>query len=180
MRSFIQTSAAAVRFGSATAERPAATSRSIRSVGGLDEALDQPAVGKLHVGVLGGRVGDRAQKRAVDVEHLRRAVEGTAQLGGLVGVALEPGAGGGEHLAREVLDQLQREVVAVAEVDVERRPRQAGPVHHLVDGQVTKRPDAQERLGSAENLALRLLRCPAPAPFGFRGHTFRVVPIGER
>ena len=54
-------------------------------------------------------------------------------------------------------------MVAVAEVDVERRPRQVGPAHHLVDGQLTERALAQQLLGRADDLPFCDLR-GAPPP----------------
>ena len=82
---------------------------------------------------------------------------------GPVALAREPAVGHREQLAADVLDDAQHEVVAVAEVDVERRPRELGPAHHLVDGQLAERPLAQERLGRGDDLLLGDLRRP-PAP----------------
>ena len=52
--------------------------------------------------------------------------------------------------------------MAVAEVDVERRPRQVRPPHHLVDRQLPERPLAQQRLGRGDDLRLGDLRRPPP------------------
>ena len=93
-----------------------------------------------------------------------------------VALALEPPVGHREELAADVLDDAQDEVVAVAEVDVERRAREVGAPHHLVDGELAERPLAQERLGGGDDLLLGDLGGPAPAParlgagWGVDGH----------
>jgi hypothetical protein len=71
-----------------------------------------------------------------------------------------------------VLDDAQHEVVPVAEVDVERRAREVGPPHHLVDGQLAERALAQQRLGRGDDLLLGDLGRAPPTPplLGSPGH----------
>ena len=103
--------------------------------------------------------------------------DGDDALGGLarelraVALALEPAVGHREELAADVLDDAEDEVVAVAEVDVERRPRELGPAHDLVDGQLAERPFAEQRLGGGDDLLLGDLRrsTSPPAGLGARG-----------
>ena len=137
----------------------------------VDEAVDELAVGLVDVGVVGGGVGERAQHGAVLGEHGDDALGRLARERRPVALALEPAVGHREQLAADVLDDPQHEVVAVAEVDVERRPRELGPPHDLVDGQLAERPLAQQRLGGGDDLLLGDLgRAPAaPARLRFGG-----------
>jgi PAS domain-containing protein len=77
-----------------------------------------------------------------------------------------------DHLGRttnEVLgDELGDQLVAVAEVDVERLARERGALHHRHHGHLVRRPLAKQRLGRIEDLALGVLRPPAP-PRAFAG-----------
>ena len=125
----------------------------------------------LDVGVVGGGVGERAQHRPVLGEHGDDPLRRLARELRPVALALEPAVGHREELAADVLHDAQHQVVAVAEVDVERRARELGPPHDLVDGQLAERPLAQQRLGGRDDLLLGDLgRTPAaPAGLGARG-----------
>ena len=81
------------------------------------------------------------------VEHRDDALERVADPQAAGPGALEPALGHRQHLRPEALDDAQHEVMAIAEVDVERRPRQLGPAHHLVDGQIAERALTQQLLG---------------------------------
>ena len=61
--------------------------------------------------------------------------------------------------------------MAVAKIRIERRTREAGAGHHLVDRQLTQRAAAQEALGGVEDLALRLGDASATA-VGTHGDSF--------
>ena len=66
-------------------------------------------------------------------------------------------------LRRQSLDDLQHEVMAVAEVDVEGRARQVRAPHHLVDGQVAERALAQQFLGGVDDLPFSNFGTPPSA-----------------
>ena len=132
--------------------------------GGVDEPLHDLGVGLLDAGVVGGRVGQRAHHMAVLGVHTDDAAERLARHVAAVAVAAHPSVRHLEQLGAEMLDHPQHEVVPVAEVDVERGPREVRPPHHLVDRELPERPLAQERLGGGDDLALRDFRGPPPAP----------------
>jgi hypothetical protein len=93
----------------------------------------------------------------------------------------QPAVGHREQLGAEMLDDSQHELVAVAEVDVERGSRQVRAPHHLVDCHLAERPLTQERLGSGDDLALGNLGGPPAPPCGdlptliLRVHGLRVA-----
>jgi hypothetical protein len=70
-------------------------------------------------------------------------------------------------LAREALHDLQDQVVAVAEVDVERRAGQVCSPHHLVDGELPERALTEQLLSRGDDFLFRDLGTTAPpAPTG--------------
>ena len=134
--------------------------------GGVDEALHDPGVGLLDAGVVGRRVRERPHHRAVVGVDADDALERLArELRPFAGAA-QPALGHLVQLGAEVLDHAQDEVVAVAEVDVERRPGEVRAAHDLVDSERAEGLLAQESLGGCDDLSLRDLWGPPAPPCG--------------
>ena len=114
--------------------------------------------------VVGGGVGDRTQHGPVRRPESADALVSGAQACDRILFGSEPALALRRESVRQLRQQSHHQVVAVAEVVIERRAPQAGPVHQGPHLEVTERTGAQKALGRRQNLSLGLFRAPAPAP----------------
>ena len=111
-------------------------------------------VGLLDPLVGGGRLGDRADQRAVPDEEVddRRQALAAPPPGAGAGV-LAPALGDGEQLLADIREQPQHQVGDVIEVAVEGGAGEARLGHHDVDRELAVRALAQEAVGGGEDLS---------------------------
>ena len=100
--------------------------------------------------------------------HGRHRLERCAHAFPRVAVALEPRRRARVELAANAFHEPDHQLVASAEIDVERRTGQGRSRHHVVHGEIAKRPLAKQRLGGVEDLALGRLGGAATALGGPR------------
>ena len=91
------------------------------------------------------------------------ALEGGARILDRVAAAPQPAVGHLEQLAADAVGEAHDQVVAVAEVDVEGGPREAGARHQGIDREGAETAAAKQLLGGVEDLSLGLLGAPATA-----------------
>jgi hypothetical protein len=149
-----------------------------------DRGVGELAPGALGVGVMAGRLAQRAQQLAVlDVHARDREDDRPREVARVVECRDGLGRARVDLLAQRT-DEPRDELVAVAEVDVERLARERRALHDGRHRDLVRGPLAQQRLGSLEDLPLGLLR-PAPAAARTLGgcrarHAASLLVVGAR